>query len=355
MEASLLHPESVPGNSLWYLNVSGNIPGDNIDPDPPELSIPGAGITKNSLNLTWTASTSEDIYSYKVFRSTSGKFLGEEVQIAFVPALTPPPYTFTDTGLTSNTKYYYRVSAIDTSFNDAVSNIASKTTISSPVTFTLVVSIPPFINGPVYINREITPAQMPGNVNWTAIKLPCDYSTYQCTKTLTLQENTKFNFLFSRGSIKTVQTMADGNSVPIDPSFTVEAEMKTKTVKRVIYNWDDPIVIDFSPKGTKVIPYKTVTITWNQSMPSNTTFSVFDIGSAGTSARTPVAGTYLYDAENNSVTFTANAFLKTMCHYQVEVLDKLDSKTPAIAQQTVTRWNFMTDKWRSFSPMIFKQ
>jgi cellulose 1,4-beta-cellobiosidase len=62
---------------------------------------------RGKIKLTWTQSTSPNITNNKVYRSTTSG--GPYTLVTSIAAAT----TYTDTGLTSGTTYYYVVTAVD--------------------------------------------------------------------------------------------------------------------------------------------------------------------------------------------------------------------------------------------------
>ena len=70
-------------------------------------------VSHESVQLSWDAVTDPDLVSYQVIRSEDESFdpTGADGDQMF--SVTPPTTTFTDTGLTENTTYYYQVNALD--------------------------------------------------------------------------------------------------------------------------------------------------------------------------------------------------------------------------------------------------
>ncbi len=84
----------------------------------------------SQINLSWTASTSSCALTYTVFRSTTSGFTpSSSNQIASGVSAT----SFSDTGLTCNTAYFYLVEATNSGGTSAASNQASATTQACPV------------------------------------------------------------------------------------------------------------------------------------------------------------------------------------------------------------------------------
>ncbi len=89
----------------------------------------GATATSSSqINLSWTASSASCSVTYTVFRSTTSGFTpSSSNQIATGVTTT----TYSNTGLTASTTYYYLVEGVDSAGTSAASNQASATTSAS--------------------------------------------------------------------------------------------------------------------------------------------------------------------------------------------------------------------------------
>jgi hypothetical protein len=123
------------GVTYYYVVTAVNATGESPDsaqvsavpqapPPPPPASPSGlsaTSISPSQINLVWTDnSNNED--GFKIERSTNGTTF---TQIATVgPSIT----TFSNTGLSKNTTYYYRVSSYGSGGNSAYSNTASART-----------------------------------------------------------------------------------------------------------------------------------------------------------------------------------------------------------------------------------
>lgn len=92
------------------------------DTEPPAV-VTGVMVTQVSesrLNISWTANTEADLDHYNVYRGMNAGSL----------VASPTADHYSDTGLTADTTYYYRVTAVDTSENEgAPSEVASGTTL----------------------------------------------------------------------------------------------------------------------------------------------------------------------------------------------------------------------------------
>ena len=85
------------------------------------------------MSLSWTANTEPDLNHYNIYRGTTSGF-------SITPGVTTPAGTstvnsFSDTGLTASTTYYYKVLAVDNTGNlGSLSSQASGTTQVTDVT-----------------------------------------------------------------------------------------------------------------------------------------------------------------------------------------------------------------------------
>lgn len=122
------------------------IPGTGGDTTPPAkvtgLSVTNASGSASSsqLNLTWTANTEPDLNHYNVYRGTTQGFA--VIPGTTTPVATPTTNSYSDTGLTASTTYYYKVAAVDNSGNiGTLSDEASGTTTSAADTTAPTVTI----------------------------------------------------------------------------------------------------------------------------------------------------------------------------------------------------------------------
>jgi hypothetical protein len=114
----------VSGTTSGSLTLSSN--GTTI------LSVPlsGTGLAPlaHSVDVTWNASTSASLQGYNVYRSTvSG---GPYSKIS--PILSPATLLFTDTTPISGQKYFYVVTAVDTSGSESAASTEVAVTIPTP-------------------------------------------------------------------------------------------------------------------------------------------------------------------------------------------------------------------------------
>ena len=103
-------------NVQWSDDVIVNY---SASPDTtPPAQVAGLSVTAASstqLNLSWTANTELDLNHYNVYRGTTAGFpvtLGTTIPVA-----TPNTSSYSNTGLSPSTTYYYKVSAVDNAGN----------------------------------------------------------------------------------------------------------------------------------------------------------------------------------------------------------------------------------------------
>ena len=133
--------------------------GDN-PPGPPAqvtgLAVTTPGGTTTQLDLTWTANNEADLNHYNVYRGTTAGFV--VTPGTTTPVATPTTNSYSNTGLTAGTTYYYKVAAVDNANNIGnLSTEVSGTTGASP-------SAPSQVTG-----LTVTPAGATQlNLAWTA-------------------------------------------------------------------------------------------------------------------------------------------------------------------------------------------
>lgn len=109
--------------SVSYTSKGGGGGTDTTAPTAPS-ALSASAASSSQVNLSWAASTDNvGVASYNIYRSTDNA--------TFVAVASTTGTTFSNTGLTASTTYYYRVTADDAAGNEsAASNTASATTLA---------------------------------------------------------------------------------------------------------------------------------------------------------------------------------------------------------------------------------
>lgn len=101
---------------------------------PPQTAGLSLSAGNSQVSLSWTASTANDFNNYKVYRSTTSGS-------GFSEITTRTTNSYTDTGLSNGTTYYYKVSAVDKSGNEGTqSDQASAVPVTSTTPGTPVIT-----------------------------------------------------------------------------------------------------------------------------------------------------------------------------------------------------------------------
>ena len=129
-----VQPKHCVANSPYTTNTSLPLCDSSVAPDTTPPSTPtnltATAVSSSQINLSWTASTDNvGVQGYKVYRNG--------VHIATVTSGT----SYSDTGLSASTTYYYTVSAFDAGNTSTQSNSASATTKSSVASGAINVSV----------------------------------------------------------------------------------------------------------------------------------------------------------------------------------------------------------------------
>lgn len=327
------------GLQWWYADLNGPQRGGTLS-NPGHLTVnasadttapatpAGLAVTATSasaISLTWAPNTDADLAGYEVYRE----------------AVATPGYTkiasttatsYSDTAVTAGTSYNYYVKAFDTSFNrSSASSSVLATAQLRYVDITFNVTLPAFTPaGTVYIVGNI-----PELGGWNPAAEATTGSGATRTFVLHVLDGTAFEYKFTRGTWETVEKIADGSG-EITHQWTADYGMAgTQTVNVTVQNWRDPIVTAHTPaaNATDVPTSATITVTWSQAMPANTSFTVSSPGGS-------VAGTFAHDGGTNTTTFTPAQALANGTVYTVAVAGAQSSAMNM--QQVPATWTFTT-------------
>lgn len=149
--------------------VSGTTLDITAPANATNFAILESSTTASTMFMTWTASVSSDIAGYKIYRST------DDVTYSLVATLGLVT-NYEDTGLTANTLYYYKISAIDEVPNESALSAADSYTtltegltwISDSVPFPITIAA----GGTVDLEQYITDIAQLGNIESIGTALP---------------------------------------------------------------------------------------------------------------------------------------------------------------------------------------
>ena len=117
------------GTAVIATSNSSSVTFDKTAPAVPAGLAATSGDTENLLN--WTANSEGDLKSYKVFGGTSAN------PTTLLSSITAGTITYTHTGLTNGTTYYYRITSIDNAGNESAysSDVTAVPRASQTITF----------------------------------------------------------------------------------------------------------------------------------------------------------------------------------------------------------------------------
>jgi len=294
---------------------------DTVPPLPPsDLTVQNTSSREVTLGWTPAPNVDRDVAGYLVERKrASASTYARIAEVNDVSGASTD--TYTDDTVSPGETYDYRILAYDVALNESTAtNPVRATTERRRVDVTFRVTIPDETPGafPVYLTGTFQDAPFThGEAAWKLSEL--DATTWETTVSLT--DGRSYEYRYTRGDEARVETEADGNT-PL-PKRTLTATYGangTQLVEETVAGWRDPFVTSLSPSdGATGLVGASVTIdlTWNQAMPPGPAgFSL--TGSTG-----DVRGTWTYDAETRTHTFTPDAPLPVDT-YTIEQTDALD-------------------------------
>ena len=299
---------------------------------------------KDFISLAWDPVLGDEtLYAYDVYRSTNISQTGVHVARVLHPVA-----GYIDEDVTTGVTYYYRVQAIDSSFNrSGLSNQVTAIPQLKMVTVTFDVTVPAFTAGTVYIVGN-----QPELGNWDPSAIPMRKVTAtNWTIDLTLTNGLYVEFKFTRGdpSWLNVEKAADGNTEVPNRQMVVDyGSTGLQNISSTVENWRDPIVVSFYPlaDAIKIQPTTVITATWSQAMDEDTTFLVQD------ALLHTVAGDFTYNPATYTVTFTPENPLPSMVKYTVTVEGQYDEAgDPQIVREL---WHFTVGSAKMYLPFIVR-
>ena len=283
------------------------------------------------VSLSWDPLLNDPtLYAYDIYRSTNISSSGVSIGRVLAPIT-----EYTDTQVTSGTTYYYRVQAVDTSFNrSGLSNQVTAIPLTRQISVTFIVDVPDYTQGDVYIvgDHPKIGSWDPGKVIMTRV----DANTWRIT--LDFQEGVALEYKFTRGNYAwlDVETAADGNtSIPNRTLLVSAGSSGAQTVNSTVVNWRDPQVASLFPAAgaTEVQINPVIRATWNQAMDENTSITL-------TGASVTIPGTLSYDPVSWTVSFTPSELLSVDTTYTIQASYQKDlAGDPQLA---LSSWTFTT-------------
>ncbi|WP_031314260.1 alpha amylase N-terminal ig-like domain-containing protein [Caldanaerobacter subterraneus] len=216
---------------------------DSEPPTAPVLQQPG--IESSRVTLNWSPSADNvAIYGYEIYRASNEA--GPFTKIATVGENT---HTYVDTDVLNGKTYYYKVAAVDTSFNRTASNTVRITPDIIPIQVTFNVTVPDYTpDDGVNIAGNFPDAFWNPSARPMTKTGPNSYSI-----TLTLNEGTQLEYKYARGSWDKVEKGEYGEEIANRKITVVNQGSNTMVVNDVVQRWRDiPIYIYFPKDNTTV-------------------------------------------------------------------------------------------------------
>ncbi|TCO56313.1 alpha amylase N-terminal ig-like domain-containing protein [Caldanaerobacter subterraneus] len=216
---------------------------DSGPPTAPVLQQPG--IESSRVTLNWSPSADDvAIFGYEIYKSSSET--GPFIKIATV---SDSVYNYVDTDVVNGNTYYYKVVAVDTSYNRTASNTVRVTPDIIPIKVTFNVTVPDYTpDDGVYIAGNFPDAF------WNPSARPMTktgLNSYSIT--LTLNEGTQLEYKYARGSWDKVEKGEYGEEIANRKITVVNQGSNTMVVNDVVQRWRDiPIYIYFPKDNTTV-------------------------------------------------------------------------------------------------------
>ena len=313
------------------------------------------GTTAGSISLSWALNSEPDMAGYELYRQNIATPGFSKI------ATTAVISSYVDTDVVTGETYDYYLKAFDTSFNRSpASNTVQATAEARFVDVTFRVAVPEYTPGTVYIVGDIDEwgPWNPGKAAMTQVG-----SSNVWTYTLPILDGTQLQYKYTRGSWETVESWGSIialNNRQLTISYGDDGTMLVDNTAtdwgngpddgKAVQTWRDPIVLDYGPVGTEVSVGTAVTTSWSITMSAGSEFEV--VGPDG-----PVTGTFALSNNSRDLTFMPDEALDFSTTYTVTVAGLVGSSASGAesgTQQVPVAWQFTTEKWRLWLPIIFK-
>ncbi len=278
--------------------------------------------------LAWQANTEPDLYAYDLYRASA------DSPAAFLARIVAPGLHYTDTTVVNGQTYTYTLQAVDYAFNRSnFSNAVTQTAEQKMVNVAIRVGVPAYTPpGTIFIAGDIPGSGMP---TWNPSATPLtQLEPAVWGITLSIPDGTVAPFKFTRGNWDTVEqwdsiagfanrtmTVTYGLTGTQFLDLTATDWGNGPDSLKAVRLWRDPLVVDASPaNGATNVPLNaSVHITWSEAMTNPVTFDVQD-------ANTSIAGSFIYNPTNFSVTFTPTTPWALGTTYTVTVTGRRDAQ-----------------------------
>ncbi|WP_029688083.1 alpha amylase N-terminal ig-like domain-containing protein [Thermoanaerobacter sp. A7A] len=224
------------------------VPSNDVEtPTAPVLQQPG--IESSRVTLNWSPSADDvAIFGYEIYKSSSET--GPFIKIATV---SDSVYNYVDTDVVNGNVYYYKVVAVDTSYNRTASNTVKATPDIIPIKVTFNVTVPDYTpDDGVNIAGNFPDAFWNPTAQQMTKTGPSTYSI-----TLTLNEGTQIEYKYARGSWDKVEKGEYGNEIDNRKITVVNQGSNTMVVNDTVQRWRDLPVYIYSPKDKTTVDANT--------------------------------------------------------------------------------------------------
>lgn len=220
---------------------------DSVPPTVQVLQQPG--IESSRVTLNWSPSADDvAIYGYEIYKSSSET--GPFVKIATV---SDSVYNYVDTDVVNGNVYYYKVVAVDTSYNRRASNTVKATPDMIPIKVTFNVTVPDYTpDDGVNIAGNFPDAFWNPTAQQMIKTGPNTYSI-----TLTLNEGTKIEYKYARGSWDKVEKGEYGEEIDNRKVTVTNQGSNTMVINDTVQRWRDLPIYIYSPKDNTTVDANT--------------------------------------------------------------------------------------------------
>ncbi len=330
--------------------------GDTTAPATP-LNLQLTDWSAGYVELTWDPIAGDPtLYAYDLYRTTVSSTVG-----TVIARIAAPTTIYTDDMVTTGETYYYRVQAVDTSFNrSGLSNQVEATPQAKLVADTFTERVPDYTpsGDTVYVVGDLPELSV-----WSPGALPMtEVSPHVWSRTINIPDGTAAQYKYTRGGWDTVEAWgtitgyanrsmvvaygADGNQLVDDTATDWGVGPDTH---KAVQHWVDPLVVSVYPEAdaTGVLVTDTIRVTWSHTMTVAATYTVSGPGG-------DVSGVFAYDADTFTVIFTPDQPLEGSTTYTVLISGVKDAtgatlKTPVI-------WSFTTEAvgYKVYLPVVLR-